>query len=678
VNVIKSIEGVANDDVTIKDVKIVIQRLSDNHYWNGTKWIDSEYWLAVNGTYSWSYDSDVRWTTNHTYNVRSRAIDSATNIEPVNAGSTFTYDCVKPTSSIVYPADNSVVNNVDSIKGTAKDDVKLKKVELSIKRLNDNYYWNGKKWVDREVWLPTLGTNVWVYDSSKVRWVYGDYIVCAKSVDYANNTEISKSNTFRFDSTQPWSNITYPLNSSVASTLSKVEGTANDDSGIRNVEIAIIRVKDDYYWNGTSWTKSKRWLLATGTTTWSYNSTEVAWQSGEKYTIRSRAIDIATNIELVKPGNTFTFDTEKPKSMVTSPSNGTSLVYLKYVKGISIDNVGVKNVKISIKRLSDNYQWTGTSWSNTEKWLTVTGTSVWSYDTSSVPWLSGEYNIRSIATDLANNKESVSDGVTFTIVNFGRIEGIVNDTSGRPIPDVIVKVTSNSTRTNITGYYKFEIEPGVYNITAWKYGYLKSIKRDIRVYPNKTTNVDFVLQTATGSIKGCVVDNTNNPIENVHVVDITTNISTVTTENGTFMLVGVPAGPRTIEFIKEGYTKVRQNVTVIPESVVDIGTITMYYEGYKFHIWTLVLVLLIIWIIITAVVLRYLWKPKPEPERNRCPICGKDIRDSDYIHECSCKSVYHYDCAVAGKKCTVCGEEFVFEETVVRQLEETPTEIREQ
>jgi hypothetical protein len=122
-----------------------------------------------------------------------------------------------------------------------------------------------------------------------------------------------------FDSTPPTSGIAH-INDYV-NTLTGIAGIANDDiSGVQKVEICIIRNTDNYYWTGSAWSSTEKWLTADGTSTWSYSWTP---ETDGVYTIMSRATDNAGNTESPSSNVTFTYDKTKPTIENVNPSNNT-------------------------------------------------------------------------------------------------------------------------------------------------------------------------------------------------------------------------------------------------------------------------------------------------------------------------------------------------------------------
>jgi hypothetical protein len=129
------------------------------------------------------------------------------------------------------------------------------------------------------------------------------------------------------DYTEPWKIIidtiapasvtNMPENNTAYNNLNMISGTASDpvkSSGLSKVEISIKRLNDTFYWDGAAWTAGEKWLLTLGTADWSYDTYSIAWSSGTTYTVRSRAADIATNVESPGAGITFIIDFDNPYS----------------------------------------------------------------------------------------------------------------------------------------------------------------------------------------------------------------------------------------------------------------------------------------------------------------------------------------------------------------------------
>ncbi|MBI2890528.1 MAG: hypothetical protein HYY13_07050, partial [Nitrospirae bacterium] len=141
--------------------------------------------------------------------------------------------------------------------------------------------------------------------------------VCYKSTDVAGNTEAALcSDPVQIDKELPNSAIASPANGSQLSALTSINGSASDasGSGLSLVRITIQRVADLYYWEdvGYTWVATQSWLNATGTSSWSYNSSGVSWTSGNNYTISARATDTAANDQSPPANSNFLFDNSPP------------------------------------------------------------------------------------------------------------------------------------------------------------------------------------------------------------------------------------------------------------------------------------------------------------------------------------------------------------------------------
>lgn len=426
-NKLHTLTGTAADPYPssgLNKVEIIIQRRSDNYYWDGTQWKNGETWLKTAGTGTWTYDTFfVKWTSGGYYSVRSRSVDNASNYESLGLEKTFLIDYDIPISTIEYPFKNSFLNNLNEIQGNAYDSggSELAKVEICIIRSSDNYFWNGSAWVPFEPWLEAEGTYNWSYNCSQVVWYSGiNYLIRSKAYDNAKNIEPTGIGiVFTIDLKKPTSYITSPINNSQLNNLKVISGTAadNEGSGLAGVEVCIIQESDNNYWDGSGWSASEKWLQTDGTTEWIYDSVSISWNSGTKYKIFSRAKDIAGNVEDPDDEKHFSIDLEHPYSIIESPINKSFLKELNHISGVAGDTgkSGLAKVQISIISLNDTKYWTGIEWSSKVNWLNVEGKTNWDYNTSGVKWSTDtRYRIISRSFDNAGNSENSINGISFT------------------------------------------------------------------------------------------------------------------------------------------------------------------------------------------------------------------------------------------------------------------------
>lgn len=351
-------------------------------------------------------------------------------------------DITAPSSYVSYPAQGGKLKSVAVISGGAVDPTPgsgLSQVRVSIRKISDTTFWTGSGWTSDEQFLPASGPNPWSF-TSVPNWTSGEYyIVRSKAYDIATNDETpGAGNTFIFDKVTPTSYVAYPSNGAILSGAGIITGIANDSyTGISNVEINIKRLSDATYWNGSAYqtSESGSWLNATGAPVWApWTAGGADWTTNVQFNIRSRATDGASNVETPTNGITFTCDNAAPSSEVIYPTNNAKISSWTVISGTSGDATSsVNNVKISIKNTGSTTYFTGAGgWTASEVFFDVTsGTTSWFYNVPFGPVSGTTYIIRSKGTDVANNTETPTAGISFRFDN--------------ALPSSIILFPSNST-----------------------------------------------------------------------------------------------------------------------------------------------------------------------------------------------------------------------------------------
>ncbi|MCJ7576165.1 MAG: S8 family serine peptidase [Dehalococcoidia bacterium] len=117
----------------------------------------------------------------------------------------------------------------------------------------------------------------------------------------------------------------------------------------------------------------------------------------------------------------------------------------------------------------------------------------------------GTYNVTASAYGYYQGNATVevvedafsSQNFTLEPVPTGFIEGTVTDVeTDEPVEGAIITLldTPLSTATNETGQYSMEALIGTYNVSAWTWGYRKSVIPDVIVAENETVTVNFTLE----------------------------------------------------------------------------------------------------------------------------------------------------------------------------------------
>ena len=172
-------------------------------------------------------------------------------------------------------------------------------------------------------------------------------------------------------------------------------------SGIAGYEIAIGTTSGA--------TNVLNWTSAGNVTT--YTKSDISLTHATRYYVSTRAQDAAGNYSSAATANGVIIDVVDPSSMVSIDStsyNASEWDAATAITGTAADtNSGLSLVETSILRSTDSYYWTGSDWSATEQWLSLTGTSTWNYAISSANLTDGAtYTVRSRGTDAVGNVQS--------------------------------------------------------------------------------------------------------------------------------------------------------------------------------------------------------------------------------------------------------------------------------
>ncbi|MBI4321984.1 MAG: DUF11 domain-containing protein [Chloroflexi bacterium] len=338
-------------------------------------------------------------------------------------------DATTPTSTISSPVSTQLVSTTFAIISAMAYDATsgVQRVDVSTD--------------DGTSWSAASGTNSWSYNwaiPSSDGMVYG---LRSRATDVAGNAETPRpAVTVTVDNRAPLSSITLPASGSVISGSTQlISGTASDGYGVSAVDVSV---------NGGAW------LRATGTSNWTYSWT-VPVTDGVSYNIRSRATDVAGNIESPGPGLTVNVDTAPPSSTIASPTNGQAIGGASYVvSGTASDGYGVDIVQVSIG---------GGPWTN------AVGTTTWAY-TWTLP-ANGSYNIRSQGIDRAGNVETASTGITVNVQNPAPTSAITSPSSGTVITGTTRVVAGASSES--TSLVEVSLGGGSWvaatGTTAWQY-----------------------------------------------------------------------------------------------------------------------------------------------------------------------------------------------------------------
>lgn len=274
-----------------------------------------------------------------------------------------TIDSTAPHSAPIFPENNGFYNKLEKISGITSDGTissGINKTEIAIKRLSNNYYWDGNKWNPLKAWLLTNGISMWTYNSKDIIWDSNtQYNIQSRASDNASNIENPDSgNKFLIDKDSPSSFILNPINNTWVNNLDIISGSSIDYGGseLNEIKITIMRTTDNKYWSEKDWILNEQWLDVMELTEWFYDSSLITWETGTQYIVRSKAIDKAGNSEISGLRTLFNYDNQKPDILSIEINNNTNYTNsTSVILSLSAEDIGSGISGMSFS--TDNETW---------------------------------------------------------------------------------------------------------------------------------------------------------------------------------------------------------------------------------------------------------------------------------------------------------------------------------
>jgi N-acetylneuraminic acid mutarotase len=177
---------------------------------NGFEDVDYDSGEQISSTSSWQFPEGTEYTEiqDGTWYWKVRTQDNDGEWGAYSNSRSINIDTQLPGSMISVPEDGGLYSSLPSISGMAYDTTPgsgIGKVEITIKRLNDEHYWSGANWISERSFLLVEGTTDWDYDSNSVIWTQGaQYEIKSIATDLVNNVEIPGPGIIiSFDSPEP-------------------------------------------------------------------------------------------------------------------------------------------------------------------------------------------------------------------------------------------------------------------------------------------------------------------------------------------------------------------------------------------------------------------------------------------------------------------------------------------
>jgi len=289
-------------------------------------------------------------------------------------------------------------------------------------------------------------------------------------------------------------------------------------SGIASYEIAVGTTSGA--------TNILSWTSAGDVTT--YTKSDLSLTHATRYYVSTRAQDAAGNYSSAATANGVIIDVVAPSSTVSIDSttyNASEWDAATAITGTAADtNSGLSLVETSIQRSTDSYYWTGSEWSATEQWLSLTGTSTWNYAISSANLTDGTtYTVRSRGTDAVGNVQSSygSDSFIYDISEPNTALSIANDyynpagwTADQPIQgtaaddysgiakvEVLIKRASDNKYWSSAGWTADSTWSTATGTATWQYTITADSLTDTETYTvrSRATDGSANLETTSGN-----------------------------------------------------------------------------------------------------------------------------------------------------------------------------------
>lgn len=444
VSALQTLSGTAQDNYNVTDVQVKLKRSSDGALWNFvySNWDYIDMWYYTMGVNNWSISGgNVVWSTATTYTLYARATDGnfKTAIDTATFSLGIATDTIAPSVSILYPVhgSTSTPDQLTILSGTVQDNQAVGRVRIKLVR-SDNLHWNAFQlsWTAGEHWndLSNPPYN-WSFFISTIAWSQaGAYTMTAQAEDLAGNlnastvtfhVSLSSGGTGGGDGIVPVVRILHPIVGSAhpPAALVNLNGTASDNNGLIHVAARILDIQQNRYWDGGAFSSTAEvWfhLYFNGNPTpWNFAGIPVeSWINGRSYQLTVQARDVSDNVGVQSSSftvNSSSGDTIAPTIYVVSPANGGAYTPATLsIHGTASDNIGLKDVKVSLKHLGTGLWYDGQAFTlSNQNYHLAGGLSFWSYYVPAVAFGNANYLLDVLATDTSTNQRNHT--LTFTI-----------------------------------------------------------------------------------------------------------------------------------------------------------------------------------------------------------------------------------------------------------------------
>jgi hypothetical protein len=196
-----TLSGYAEDDKSVADAFVVLRSRATHRYWNGSSWQDEWHGNRValenpdQPITIWNYQTEVTTETDSGLDelvFSYRAIDQAGNFTTDVAWHTNLIDGKAPEVDFDNDLNNQVFASTVPLQGTYFDGVSFDHVQLAIRDIDRNKYWNGNGFQSGWTFVvPQLATDTnWQY---RVDLPPGHYAASVRGFDSVGNWQAEPS-----------------------------------------------------------------------------------------------------------------------------------------------------------------------------------------------------------------------------------------------------------------------------------------------------------------------------------------------------------------------------------------------------------------------------------------------------------------------------------------------------
>ena len=270
-----------------------------------------------------------------------------------------------PSATITVPAPNATLNPPAALSGGATDDVGVASVELLIKSIATDEFWNGTGFQSDYARVPATLTG----PADSPQWsadfdpeVDGRYFLAVFTRDTTGQEGARPVARFTIesgviDTTAPSVSLDSPEQNATVAAPVTIGGTATDDIGVASVELIVKRIDTGEFWNGSAFQADYARVEAalagdSAAPSWSY---ELAGADDGAHFVRVFSRDAAGNDSPGLNGR-FTIesgviDTTAPSVSLDSPEQNATVAAPVTIGGTATDDIAVTSVELIVKRI---------------------------------------------------------------------------------------------------------------------------------------------------------------------------------------------------------------------------------------------------------------------------------------------------------------------------------------